>query len=269
MPQAVIESPNDERVRIYRHLPKRKACRSRPHFVVEGRWLVHRLVDSGLAVESILCGQSQSEEFAALCPNIPLYIARTAVLKQIVGFEFHRGVLACGLRPESHDLEDVVASAGRTSLIAACSGVRDQENLGSVIRNCRAFGADALLLDSQCADAFSRRVMRVSAGAALELPVVESDDLWRDVFRLQSESGFTFVATVLDNQAIALEEFNVKDKMVVAFGSEGYGLDHEALQLSDYHVTLPMCNGIDSVNIGVASGIFLHHFSHQQRVCSR
>mgnify|MGYP002624477216 CR=1 FL=1 len=268
MPRAIIQSADDERIHAYRHLPRRKAHRTQSHFVVEGRWLVNRLLDSDVEVLSILCGEQQADEFSGISEQIPLYTADRSVIDEIVGFEFHRAVLACGRRPLTCNLEALNEKSGTPTLLAACAGVCDQENLGSVIRSCRAFGVDGLLLDNRSADAFSRRVMRVSAGAALALPIIESADLSRELGRLQREWNFKLVATVLDSSATPMEKAQVHEKMVVVFGNEGFGLDDQLIPICDYQVTLPMQGGVDSLNVGVASGIFLHHYRNVQQSLS-
>lgn len=264
MPPMLINAADDERVDVYRQLPRVRIAQQRPQFVVEGRWLVHRLIDSKIQVASILCGQAQAEEFAAVCAEVPLYVAERAVIEQIVGFEFHRGVLACGIRPPEQQLSEVIANANCPALVAVCSGVCDQENLGSVIRNCRAFGVDTLLLDGHCADAYSRRVMRVSAGTALELPIVRSNDLHQELLRLQSERDFKLIASVVDRGAVDLAQSPAYQRMAILFGNEGHGLDERTRQICDHRVTLPMQGGVDSLNVGVASGIFLHRYRQLQ-----
>ena len=265
MPLVKIQSADDERAGVYRALPRRKASRRESHFVVEGRWLVERLIQSDLEVLSILCGEHQAADFADIGTDVPVYVADAEVIDQIVGFEFHRGVLACGLRPRRRGFEDVIHQTRSPSLLAACAGVCDQQNLGSVIRNCQALGVGALLLDDRCADPYSRRVMRVSAGAALNLPTIECDDLWHDLAQMRSEWGYHLVAAVLDHDAATLTESSLHPRMAILFGNEGFGLSDEATKICDQRVTLPMQGGVDSLNIGVASGIILHHYASRQR----
>ncbi len=265
MPRFTIETVDDPRIREYRDLPRKKASRSAGHFVAEGRWLVRRLLQSEVEIVSILCIEKYVEEFAEVAEPVPLYLAERSLVEQIVGFEFHRGVLACGRRPRALTLANLSVGERRRALYAACVGVCDPENLGGVIRNCAAFGADALLVDRHCADPFSRRVLRVSMGAALSLPIVESADLKQDLARLRNDGNFEITSAVLRESACPLEETRPSEKAAIVFGNEGYGLSEEWLQLCDHQVTLPMQGGVDSLNVAVASGIFLHHFARMQR----
>ena len=121
-----------------------------------------------------------------------------------------------------------------------------------------------MIVDSDCADAFSRRVLRVSAGAALDLTIVESGDLCRDLAELKTGHGFRLVATVTDRAAAEIEAAPVHEKLVITFGNEGFGLDQRVRDLCDDEVTIRLHAGVDSLNVGTASGIFLHHYTRRQ-----
>ena len=264
MSRFTIETVEDARVGEYRDLPRTKASRSARHFVAEGRWLVHRLLQSEVEIFSIFCIEQYAEEFAEVAEQVPLYLAERSLVEQIVGFEFHRGVLACGRRPRALTLADLAGGRRERALYAVCVSVGDPENLGGVIRNCAALGADALLVDRHCADPFSRRVLRVSMGAALSLPIVESSDLKQDLVRLRNDWNFELTSAVLSESASPLEQARPSDRSAIIFGNEGYGLSEEWLQLCDRHVTLPMQGGVESLNVAVASGQIMQHFSRMQ-----
>src|SRR4029077_19033605 len=73
--------------------------------------------------------------------------------------------------------------------IVMLEGINDHENLGAIARTARGLGADALLLDSTCADPFYRRSVRVSMGELLHLPIVRCDD-WAAAFDEVATAGF-------------------------------------------------------------------------------
>ena len=59
------------------------------------------------------------------------------------------------------DAGRLIAAGSRFVVLEA---INDFENLGSIFRNCAAFGVDAVLLDPRCADPLYRRSVRVSMG---------------------------------------------------------------------------------------------------------
>ena len=77
-----------------------------------------------------------------------------------------------------------------------CPGLDKPDNLGSILRIGDAFGVDAVLVGPSCPEPLSRRVIRVSMGAALRLPVFVEADLRRLVDRLRADHDFALVAAV-------------------------------------------------------------------------
>jgi tRNA G18 (ribose-2'-O)-methylase SpoU len=52
---------------------------------------------------------------------------------------------------------------------------------------------------------------------------------------------------------------------LLMFGSEAHGLGSELLSAADSRVTIPMANGVESLNISVSAGIFLYEAVRQNR----
>jgi tRNA G18 (ribose-2'-O)-methylase SpoU len=183
------------------------------------------------------------------------------MLRQVVGFRFHRGMLACGLRRPDRQLADAVPHRGREALIVICVDVRDPTNLGGIIRCAAAFGADAVLVTRSSADPFSRRVLRVSMGAALKLPIVTSEDLPSDLRTLRDRLAVELFAAVLDPGAEPLFAAERPRRLGLLLGNEGDGLPGEIVAACSRRLTIPMRWDTDSLNAAVAGGVFLYHFT--------
>src|SRR5206468_12821486 len=103
--------------------------------------------------------------------------------------------------------------------------------------------------------------VRVSMGTIFTLPIAQSDDLLRDLRRLKEEWGVELLATVLDPSAQSLETARRGSKLGLLFGGEAQGLEDPCIAACDRRVTIPMHHGTDSLNVAVAAGIFLYHFT--------
>jgi tRNA G18 (ribose-2'-O)-methylase SpoU len=262
MPEIRIHSVEDPRISLYRDLPKRNLTSGSERFVAESRHLVDRLLDSGFTVESILVAEGHLADVRRPeTADIPVYVADTKLLREIVGFRFHRGVLACGLRRPYPTLADVVPSMPRAATLVLMSQVQDPENVGAILRASAAFGIDAVVLGPHCADPFSRRVLRVSMGAVWKLPMTQSADVQRDITWLQDSAGIEVAATVLDADADPLVGATRSRRTALLFGSEGHGLDPTLIGACRRRITIPMQLGTDSLNAAMAAGIFLHYFT--------
>ncbi len=266
MPVVTIDDVEDPRVAIYQDLKSAYAKRRQSLFVVEGLMMTERLLVSNLAVASVLTEGRFLDRLRPLVPpDTPLYVTKRPLLEEIAGFRFHRGVLGCGYRPTSPDLRTVMDSVPPISSTIVCIGIQNPENLGGIIRTSAAFGATAILMGPNCADPFSRRVTRTSMGANLSVPIVESVDLRADLLTLQREFSVRLVAAVLDEHAQPLASVVRPNRTALLLGSEGFGLDREWIEMCDDWATIPMSQGVDSLNVNVAAGVFLYHFTSASR----
>lgn len=258
-----IESLDDPRLGFYRDLNRTNLAECNGRFIAEGWRLVERVLKSRFPLESLLVAEDYVERVSPhLPPGVPMYVAPRRMLSETVGFKFHRGVLACAFRqpgPTAEDLLDRLAPQQEATIVV-CPEIQDPENLGTIIRSSAAFGVDALLLGPGSADPFCRRVLRVSMGTVLELPIAESRDLIGLVDTLAARGGFERVAAVLDDRAVALQSMTRPKRMILLFGNEAAGLSDEWLAHADRLATIAMRRGTDSLNVGVAAGVFLYHF---------
>jgi len=270
MPIIPIDSVEDPRIAVFRDLKLAFAKRRQFLFVVEGLRLTERLLASGLRVNSVLAEQRYVEQLQGQMPkDAPLYVIKPNMIREVAGFEFHRGVLGCGHRPSQPHLPSLMESASPRTTIVVCVDIQDLQNLGSIIRSSAAFGVQAVLLSPSCADPFSRRVSRTSMGANLIVPLVKSRDLKADLLSLRHDFDMQLVATVLDEQASPLVAVEPSERTVLLLGSEWTGLKPQWVEMCDHRVSIPMARVVDSLNVSVAAGIFLHHFTRPNQDCAQ
>ena len=255
-----LSSLDDPRLAPYRNM-KERTLRGEKLFVTEGLLLTERLLESPFRTESLLVTERMASQVQSrVPPEVPVYVVPDELIAELVGFPFHRGVLGAGHRGEPLSLDLLLKEAGNRAELSlvVCPQVTQAENLGLLFRTSAAFGIDGILLGPQCCDPFSRRALRLSMGGVLRVPFVQSTDLAADLVRLKSEWGFERVATVLDQNAERLTEARWAPRTALLFGNEFEGLSDDWLALCDRRLTIPMQPGTDSLNLGVAAGIFIY-----------
>lgn len=259
-----ISSLDDPRVQPYRNLKASNLSRHGEWFIAEGTKVVDRLLQSPFETVSVLLMEKREAEWLPkIAEQIPVYIVPENVGSEIVGFKFHVGVVACGRRKKNPKLEDVLPSDAKKLTVVVCPNCDNPENLGAIIRICRGFDVDLVLLGTGCCDPYSRRVLRVSMGTAFWQPVIESADLLGDLRRLKSEWNFELAATILDSESTPLTQSRRSDRFGILLGNEATGLSSDCISVCDHRVTIPMSKSADSLNVAVAAGIFLHHFTRE------
>ncbi len=254
-----ITNPDDARIRAYRDLKDRQLAQALGLFVVEGEHLVRRLLASDLSVHSVLMTESR---YASHSWNIdaPLYLASKELISGIVGFPFHRGVLALGHRGVQQHFGQAWSGLGDVRRLIVCPEINDVENLGSIMRSAAGLGFAHVLLGPSCCDPWARRAIRTSMGAVFQLHTCRSSDLAQDMDALGRDYGFEWHASVLDKMAAPLDSISVPPKLGLLLGSEAKGLAECWCARADQVVSIPMALETDSLNVGVAAGILMYHY---------
>lgn len=258
-----IDSIDDPRVSAYRNLRDR-TLRGESIFLAEGRLLVERLLVSRFETESVFVAEEYAADLShSIGDRVPLYVGTRRVMMEVVGFNFHRGVLAVARRGPPGTLDEMLSTVAERPALRLVIGpkITQPENLGLIFRTAAGFGVDGLVLGPQCCDPLSRRALRLSMGGVLRVPFITSIDLAADLQRLKAQWGVELVATVLSPDAARLDVFRWPSSAAVLFGNEFEGLDAEWVAFCDHRLTIPMQPGTDSLNLGVAAGVFLYEMT--------
>src|SRR5262249_33277926 len=115
----------------------------------------------------------------------------------------------------------------------------------------------------------SRRVLRVSMGAVLRLPVIVADRLIDVVSHLARTAGIQLVAAVADPSAAPFEGVARPRRLGLVLGDEHEGVSPAWLALCRQAVTIPMGSGAGPLNVSVAAGILLFHWTRPLGSLSR
>lgn len=260
-----IATLDDPRVALYRNLKDRQLDRGGRNFIAEGEHIVRRLLASDFPVESVLLVERRVEDIAPIVPeSVPVFAMSTEVMNQLLGLKFHSGIMACGRRKPPATIDQVIPKDRDRLTLVILPDISNAENIGAIVRLSAGFGADAIILGERCHDPFWRQSVRVSMGTIFALPLVQSDNLARDMVRLREEWGVELVATVLDDDAESLERAARSSKIGILFGGEAQGLEPQDVLACQRRVTIPMEHGTDSLNVAVAAGIVLYHFARMK-----
>lgn len=255
-----IDDVVDPRLVDYREL-RDQAARRRiegdEFFIAEGPVAIERLLASGHDVRSVLLSEQKHARMAELFADrgdINVIVVDRALLRDIVGFDLHRGAIASANRKPSAALADIAGSARR---IAVLEGLNDPENLGAIARSSRALGIDGLVLDPSCIDPYSRRTVRVSMGEMLFLPWcrVATNDWPGTALAELADAGFATWAMTPAADSVDVWSLPVPDRVAVVFGAEGPGLSAPAMRACQQRVRIPIRRDVDSLNVGAASAV--------------
>jgi tRNA G18 (ribose-2'-O)-methylase SpoU len=238
-------------------------------FVAEGEKVVRRLLKTDLHVESMLVTEQWHSKLKPLLEartqdEAKVWIAPKHILEQIVGFQLHQGVMAVARIPKPINLKEAVGPLLRPHLLVALDGLSNADNIGVIVRNCVAFGVDALVVPKNTSHPYLRRAVRMSMGAVFFLPTISVDGLPETLNSLKKDSGTRIIAAEASGNSTPIENSNLLGNLCIVFGSEAAGISSEVLSVCDDRVCIPTTARVDSLNVATASGIFLFELQRQR-----
>ncbi len=236
-------------------------------FVAEGVKVVRRLLETDFTIVSALMLEKWIEELTPILEarreNIPVFIAPKEQMEQLVGFTLYQGLMAVAQFPPTLPLDDILAKSPKPRLLVALDGLADAENLGVIVRNSLAFGVQLLISGETSTSPYMRRAVRNSMGAIFKLPIFESPSLVRTLHDLRSR-GIRCIAAHGESKARTLGQCDLSQDVCIVLGSEGLGISPAVLAACDEAVAIPMDNGVDSLNVANAAGVFLYEAARQR-----
>ena len=226
-------------------------------FYAEGEQVVFRLLHSELSILSMLLTENHFESWKALIEKKEgtVWIAKKKWMEEKTGQKLNQPCLALARIPSSPRLENLIRE-DRCHLVAL-DGIDHAVNVGSIVRNCAAFGITGLLVDQTTIHPYSWRAVRTSLGSVFQVPVMSTDSLPETLRLLQNQHQISLLAAAPEGSC-RLSETIFPKKCCFIFGSEHEGISKKILSLAPTQVAIPLSGKVDSLNVTAASAIFLY-----------
>jgi TrmH family RNA methyltransferase len=252
-------------VALTRNLRKRKVRSAERCFIVEGINFVEEALRSQIQIEYLLCtdrlierekGKMLLEEMRRL--EVPLFLVSEKIFEDLAQTDTPQGVLAVGVQ-KKWPVEQLRQSRG---LMLALDRLQDPGNLGTILRTSDAVGVQAIFLSEGTVDVYNSKVLRSTMGSVFRVPTAADQSLL-DVIRGMKERGVLVVAA--DAHA-ATDYFRAPlkvESLLLVIGNEGQGIQPELLELADQRVTIPLRQGVESLNAAVATALVLYEIYRQ------
>ncbi len=257
-----VKRPDDARLAIYCSL-KGKHMEKDGLFIAEGPRVVKALSKTGLEALSCLTTKYSYKKARPYLSKlvkhgVPVYIADKDIIEKIIGFRFHQGLMVAARSPGKLPF-DMMSNKWRSGhLLVALDGVNDPENVGLIVRNASAFGADALIVDPGSYDPYYRKAVRVSIGSIFKLPVAYEINIAASLKRLKKDFNTRIIVTSPGRGAIDIALSDLSGNICFVFGSEDAGVSNEVMRLADVMVKVPTSRNVDSLNVASTSAICLY-----------
>ncbi len=221
--------------------------------VVDGLKLTLDLAAAGVPIVELFTVAERLEALRASAALAPLFAAGRAHLldpstsAQIAPTRQTQGVLAVVATP--------AARVRPVGVVVYLDRVQDPGNVGGVIRCAAAFGATGVACSPGCADPFSPRAVRGSAGQSLLLPV-EVEAPFGPLADAVRRAGGEVAATA-GRTGTPLPRWRPRSPLLLAFGNEGQGVSPEVAAACQAQVSVPLRDPVESLNVAASAAVIL------------
>lgn len=140
--------------------------------------------------------------------------------------------------------------------------LQDPGNMGTIFRTAEAAGVDGILMNRDCVDVYSPKVVRATMGAMFRMPFMVSDDLPAEIRRMKSEGVQVYAAHLRGTKNHW--DFDYRTPTAFMIGNEGNGLQDEIAALADSYLRIPMMGHTESLNAGVAASVLMYETLRQR-----
>jgi len=188
-------------------------------------------------------------------------------LDRLAGGTNHQGIVIEIEMPAAKsedELKSDLLNISTLPLFLVLDNVQDPHNLGACLRTADATGVNGVIITKDNATGITPTVCKVASGAAETVPVYQITNLARTLRWLKDQGLWILGAAGDGDQTIY--QADLKVPMALVIGAEGKGLRRLTREECDMLVKLPMLGKIESLNLSVATGVFLYEVVRQRMI---
>jgi RNA methyltransferase, TrmH family len=229
--------------------------------LVEGQHPVSEALLSKLPVESLFILEDTEERFQHLLHNQPFYSVTEEVMARLATTDTPPPIMGIFHMPAFADIDSVFQQTHGD--ILALNRLSDPGNVGTLIRSACAFSCSSLLWIGAGVDPFQPKVIRASAGMIFRLPMAvfpTEIDFLTALGRFPDKK----ICVTQPRGGLSYTQVPSAPQQILILGEEAHGVDPLLMQAAQ-GITIPMTEGVESLNVAQAGSILLSYF-YQQRL---
>lgn len=161
------------------------------------------------------------------------------------------------------DLIHFVEQLAHPAFLVILDNVQDPHNFGAILRTCDAFGVDAVIIPKDRAVGVTPVVRKVASGAVETLPIFQVVNIAQCIDLLKQKNIWIYGSSDRATQSIFAA--NLIGPMAMVMGAEGQGMRELTQKQCDFLLKIPMQGQVESLNVSVATGVFLFEALRQRQ----
>ena len=135
--------------------------------------------------------------------------------------------------------------------------VEDPQNLGQILRTCDGAGVQNVIIPSKNSCPITNTVLQVSQGAFTNVYVYKINDIINEIKRFK-KNQYKVIAIENTKSKKAWHSVLLGEKILLIFGSEGFGVDKRILKYCDEVCSIPMQGVVNSINVSATVSAVLY-----------
>lgn len=257
----VIASNSNPGIKAVRSLQRRKIRQQERAFVVEGTRAVHDVLDAGMVPRAVYVRDDFAiDEVTGLPHSVPVRRVLGSVFDTLTDVPHPQGILAVVPMLPEPDLPE--PTADNAPLVLIVDAVRDPGNLGTLLRSAAGAGADHAVITPETVDPYHPRAVRAAMGAHARVPF--SHRTWDEL--TENLRGYDIVALADASADADYDRVSWLPSTALIVGGEAFGPTVAAKRIAGMRVAIPLADGVESLNAGVAGSLLLFEAARQRRV---
>jgi 23S rRNA (guanosine2251-2'-O)-methyltransferase len=170
--------------------------------------------------------------------------------------------IAAAVRFAYLDHGELIEGLAPGGLIVYLDGITDPHNLGAILRTAAAAGVAGVVVPGRRCATVTATVVRVSAGAALSVPVVRAGNLVQALS--EAERAGLWLTGLAHRAERVLAPGSTTGRQGLVVGGEGEGLHRLVAATCHELARLPMIAGsVESLNASVAAALAIYRLREQ------
>ena len=240
---------------------------SKKEFLIYGKRAIYEALENNVEIDKIFI-QKNNQHFDGIKSKIhkkKINISFVPVQKlNKLTSNNHQGIVATISPIKTKNLHDLEREVKKNSqcLILILDGITDTKNFGAIVRSAECFGVDFIVISKSGNSPINGETIKSSSGAIFNVPICKVDHI-KDAIYFLKEFGIKIIGSD-DKGSKNLFKHNFEEKCAIIMGSEGDGIKKSILNLCDDKINIPLYGKLSSLNVSVATGIFLSEFKRQQ-----
>ena len=173
--------------------------------------------------------------------------------------ENHQGIIIDAGEYEYYDLDDLIKE--ENGFVVILDHIVDPHNFGAIIRTCAAAGVDGIIIPKDRSVRVNSTVMKTSVGCALNMKIAMVTNLNQAINYLKDKNYWIYAA---DMSHTAYTDVKYDGNVGLVIGNEGKGVSDLVKKTSDFIISIPMSEKVESLNASVATGILVYEVMRQR-----